>query len=85
VDEVTRNWSVTIFVATDVSFVFIGSEAKVWDMILGKLLTTAALTWHPKVQVTTHSVPSLHLNLYTPGVTGLLILSFIYFTHSTSH
>jgi hypothetical protein len=41
VDEVTRNWSVTIIVATDVSFVFIGSEAKVWDMLLGKRLTTA--------------------------------------------
>jgi hypothetical protein len=41
VDEVTRNCSVTIFVATDVSFVFIGSEVKVWDMILGKRLTTA--------------------------------------------
>jgi hypothetical protein len=33
--------SVTIFVVTDVSFVFIGSETKVWDMILGKLLITA--------------------------------------------
>jgi hypothetical protein len=41
VDEVTGIWSVTIFVATDASCVFIGSEAKVWDMSLGKRLTTA--------------------------------------------